>query len=224
VYDRRLNGKVLTFGHAGILYKKSFVMYDQGTASLWVHVTGTCEAGPLKGQQLTFMPSTVTTWEQWKAAHPNSQVLPGTRRGGFMGTYKGESRPAPFGLAVFANFEAKLYPFKKLKAREVVNDQFRDRDLTVAYFPDSNTAVAWDRRVKGRPLTFDWSDKRDEHGHLLLEDQETGSRWSAMTGTALSGELKGQQLTQLQYYPILIDRFYAFFPEADVFSPKPLER
>jgi hypothetical protein len=134
-----------------------------------------------------------------------------------MGTYRGEHHPTPFGLAVFADFAAKLYPFKKLKAREVVNDQFRHRPLTVAYFPDSNTAVAWDRRVKGRALTFAWSNKRDDHGNLLLEDQETGSRWSAMTGTALSGDLKGQQLAQLQHYPILIDRFHAFFPEGEVF-------
>ena len=141
-----------------------------------------------------------------------------------MGTYRGELRPAPFGLAVFVDFDAKLYPFKKLKAREVVNDHFRNHPITVAYFPDSNTAVAWNRRVHGRPLTFDWSDRRDESGLLLLEDQETGSRWSAMTGIALSGELKGQQLAPLQYYPILIDRFYAFFPKAAVFSSKPLER
>lgn len=192
-------------------------MYDRDTDSLWVHVTGVCEAGPLKGQRLTFMPSTVTTWAQWKATYPHSLVLPGWRRGGFMGTYNGATRPEPFGLAVFVDFETKLYPFRKLKQHEVVNDQFRDKALTVAYFSDSHTAVAWDRRVDGQPLTFAWSYKRDAQGNALLEDEETGSRWSAMTGTALSGELEGKQLEQLQYYPILIDRFYAFFPEGEVF-------
>ncbi len=40
MYDRRTNGQTLSFGHAGILYRNSFVMYDRTTESLWVHVTG----------------------------------------------------------------------------------------------------------------------------------------------------------------------------------------
>src|SRR5439155_1161397 len=82
----------LSFGHEGILYENSFVMYDRKTESLWVHVTGRAVWGPLKGKQLEFVPSTVTTWSQWKAAHPRTLVLPGFRRGGFMGTYHGLTR------------------------------------------------------------------------------------------------------------------------------------
>ena len=164
MYDRRLNDRVLSFGHAGILYKNSFVMYDRQTESLWVHVTGKAEVGAMKGQQLTFMPSTVTTWKAWKAAHPNSLVLPGYRRGGFMGTYGGVRSIRGFGLVVFDGFQAKLYPVKRLK------------------------------------------------------DGETGSLWSAMTGTAVMGALKGQQLEQLSHYPILTKRFHAFYPEGPVFQ------
>jgi hypothetical protein len=29
VYSRRLEGRTLTFGHEGVLYKNSFVMYDR---------------------------------------------------------------------------------------------------------------------------------------------------------------------------------------------------
>lgn len=218
MYDRRLNGKVLSFGHAGILYKKSFIMYDRGTDSLWVHVTGKAEVGPLKGQQLTFVPSTVTTWAQWKAAHPKSLVLPGYRRGGFMGTYTATDRPNPFGLVVFVNFKAKLYPFKTLNAKAVVNDRFQETDVTIAYLSDTNTAVAWKRQVNDRTLTFSWSSEKDDRDIPLLTDQETGSHWSPMTGTALSGALKGQQLDPLQHYPILRHRFDAFYPEGDTFK------
>lgn len=217
MYDRRLNGQVLSFGHAGILYKKSFVMYDRQTSSLWVHVTGKAEVGPLKGQQLTFMPSTVTTWAQWQKAHPHSLVLPGHRRGGFMGTYTGVKRPRRLGLAVFVDFKAKLFPFKRLKRHGIVNDQFRDAALTVAYFSDTNTATAWQRRLNGRVLTFVKSAQHDAHDNFLLQDKETGSLWSGMTGVALAGELKGQQLEPLSHYPILIDRFHAFYPEGAVF-------
>ncbi|PON18832.1 hypothetical protein C2W62_05870 [Candidatus Entotheonella serta] len=217
MYDRRLNGQTLSFGHAGILYKKSFVMYDRQTESLWVHVTGKAEVGPLKGQQLQFIPSTVTTWAQWKAAHPQSLVLPGYRRGGFMGTYTGVKRIRPFGLAVFSNFKAKLYRFRDLKRQQVVNDTFRDAELMVAFLEDTNTAMAWKRRLNGQLLTFAWADAA-QNGPPLLTDKETGSLWSPMTGTAFSGQLKGQQLDPLQHYPILVNRFHAFYPEGEVFK------
>lgn len=77
---------MLSFGHAGILCGNSFVMYDRQTRSLWVHVTGRAESGPLQGKRLTFVPSTVTTWQQWRAAYPHARVLPGRRSGSFMGT------------------------------------------------------------------------------------------------------------------------------------------
>ncbi len=193
-------------------------MYDRQTQSLWVHVTGKAETGALKGQQLTFMPSTVTTWKQWKEAHPHSLVLPGYRRGGFMGTYRGMQRAGGFGLAVYVDFKAKLYPFKRLKQHSVVNDHFRDEELTVAFFAATNTATAWTRQVNGRSLTFAKAMQHDKHGNFLIQDKETGSLWSSMTGTALAGELTGQQLKPLVQHPILTGRFHAFFPEGEVFK------
>ena len=218
MYDRRLNGETLSFGHAGILYKESFVMYDRKTESLWVHVTGKAEAGPMKGQQLKFLPSTVTTWAAWKAAHPQTLVLPGHRRGGFMGTYTGAHHLRTFGLAVFSNFKAKLYPFPQLKRQQVVNDAFRQAEVMVAFLDDSHTATAWSRRLNGQLLTFAWADEPTQNGQRVLQDQETGSLWSSLTGTALSGQLKGQELDPLQHYPILADRFHAFYPEGEVFK------
>lgn len=193
-------------------------MYDHQTESLWVHVTGKAEVGPLKGQQLQLMPSTVTTWAQWKTAHPQSLVLPGYRRGGFMGTYTGVKRLRPFGLAVFSNFKAKLYPFRALKRQQVVNDTFREAELTVAFLEDTHTAMAWSRRLNGQLLTFVGADESPQHGHPVLTDNETGSLWSPVTGTAISGQFKGQQLDPLQHYPILVNRFHAFYPEGDIYQ------
>ena len=193
-------------------------MYDRQTESLWVHVTGKAAVGPMKGQQLKFMPSTVTTWAEWKAAHPQTLVLPGHRRGGFMGTYAGLHHIRPFGLAVFSKFQAKLYPFRQLKSQQVVNDAFRQAEVAVAFLDDSHTATAWSRRLNGQLLTFAWADEPSQGGQRVLTDQETGSLWSPLTGVALSGPLKDKQLNSLQHYPILIDRFRAFYPEGEVFQ------
>ena len=216
MYDRRLNGKVLSFGHAVILYKNSFVMYDRETQSLWVHVTGRAEHGPRKGWQLTFLPASVTTWAQWKRIYPESLVLPGYRRGGFMGTYTGVDDPDGIGLSVLVNYKAKLYPFSKLAGPRILNDTFNRQDLVVAYETDAGTAAAWSRTVGERSLTFEIGPDSETEATFLLRDRETGTKWSWLTGTAVSGELEGTQLDYLSHHPILSKRFHGFYPNGPI--------
>lgn len=218
MYGRELDGEVLSFGHAGILYENSFVMYDRKTESLWVHVTGRAETGPMKGKQLTFIPSTVTTWATWKATYPHTLVLPGHRVGGFMGTYKGASRPAALGLAVVVHFKGKLYPFSALANVPVANDHFNGTALLVHYSKRDGTAVAWNRKVDGRELTFEAAGRTGADGVELLRDRETGSLWSSLKGEAVAGKLKGAQLEAVSYNPILIERFRAFYPGGPIFK------
>lgn len=218
MYRRQLDDRVLSFGHAGILYENSFIMYDRQTESLWVHVTGEAAFGPLKGKRLEFMPSTVTSWANWKKNYPHTQVLPGYRRGGFMGTYVGPSRSDTLGLAVVVRLKGKLYPYQVLDRQNVVNDEFNGVKVLVYYSPGDATATAWRRELDDRVLTFGQSDRKDGQGNLLLRDQETGSLWSWLRGAAVEGPLKGRQLPQLPYNPILNDRFVAFYPGAPVFD------
>lgn len=213
-----MDGEVLSFGHAGILYENSFVMYDRKTESLWVHVTGKAEWGPMKGKQLKFFPSTVTTWKQWKTAYPHTRVLPGYRRNGFMGTYNGISAPDGIGLVVVVRFKGKLYPFPTLAKSPLVNDRFNDAEVLLYYSKAEGTAVAWDRRLDARVLTFEESARKGAGGVPLLRDRETGSLWSWLAGEAVEGKLKGARLEPLSYNPILIDRFRAFYPDGPVFQ------
>jgi hypothetical protein len=218
VYGREVDGEVLSFGHSGILYEKSFVMYDRKTESLWVHVTGRAETGAMKGKRLSFFPSTVTTWQQWKAHHPYTLVLPGRRRSDFMGTYEALERPADLGLAVVVRFRAKLYPFRALARTPLVNDRFEDTPVVVAFSPREGTAVAWDRRWGHRELTFTMSERRGRGGARLLRDAETGTLWSWLTGEGVEGPLQGARLPGVSHNPILVERFGAFYPDGPVFG------
>lgn len=218
MYRRELDGQVLDFGHAGILLDNSFVMYDHQTNSLWVHANGRAEHGPMKGKQLTFMPSTVTTWAEWKKSYPHTLVLPGHRRGGFMGTYKGLGGNRRIGLAVVVRFKGKLYPFGVLERRPLVNDRFNGADLIVYYSRRSGTATAWRRTLDGAPLIFRTAARKDAQGNTLLQDDRTGSLWAWLTGEAVQGALKGRKLERAMYNPILNDRFRAFYPDAPIYE------
>ena len=202
-----------------MLINDSFVMYDKGTDSLWVHVTGTAVHGPLKGKKLKFIPSTVTTWDAWKQRFPHTTVLPGIpRHGSPMGTYDGMRKTRGLGLAVLVRFKAKLYPLDVLARHPVINDRVRDTPVLVVYSARMRTATAWSRRVGGRLLTFTLAKARDRFGNALVRDRETGSTWSWLNGEAVSGPLRGALLPQLTYNPILNDRFKVFYKGAPVFA------
>ena len=221
MYDRKIGDQVLDFGHAGILYQQSFVMYDKQTNSLWVHVTGHAEEGPLKGGQLTLIPSTVTTWQDWRRRYPETLVLDGLKRQGFMGSYGAMAgRGDEIGLAVVLRGRARLYPYRDLRTQPLVNDTFNGLPLLVAFHVTTNSAYVWTRQIDGQVLTFRRLAEQDTDGHPLLTDHETGSRWSWLTGRAFAGPLKGRELQQLPSHPILTERFQAFYLDGEFFVPK----
>jgi hypothetical protein len=89
-YDRRADGRPLTFGTTGYALGETQdpnlgrpVLYDRRTKSLWLpeEKVLVCVNGPLKGTQLptTFQPQRMT-WGNWAATHPQTLVLVGSNR------------------------------------------------------------------------------------------------------------------------------------------------
>ncbi len=219
MYDRRVNGKILTFGHSGILFKFSFVLYDKITNSLWVQANGTAELGPLKGQKLRLIPSTVTTWKRWKTAFPNTLVLPGDRSGVIYGNFDGIGNTwEDIGLVVIVKFKGKLYPFRTLDFEPVINDRFQGTDFVVVYDKEEGTATAWNRKFKDTTLVFDPEPGPRKKSAFLIRDRQTSTLWNWLTGKALAGPLKGGQLKKMQSNPMLNSRFDGFFPKGQKYS------
>ena len=54
--------------------RQQLVDYDKQTSSRWSQLFGNAVSGPMKGEQLVKLPSTMTTWAKWKALHPNTTV------------------------------------------------------------------------------------------------------------------------------------------------------
>jgi hypothetical protein len=73
-YRRLVAGQVLDFETSGLLENSNKVMVDVQTDSLWNQLTGEAFAGPLRGTVLERLPMTVTTWGDWVARHPDTDV------------------------------------------------------------------------------------------------------------------------------------------------------
>lgn len=64
-----------TFGVSGLLVNSNLLMYDRGTGTRWPQMTATGIEGPLADQSLAEFPIVWTTWGNWRAVHPDTQLL-----------------------------------------------------------------------------------------------------------------------------------------------------
>ena len=75
LFDRRVGDLVLDFQTSGLLIESNKIMVDVQTDTLWRHQTGVGLAGELADVELTQYPVLTTTWGEWLAEHPDSEVL-----------------------------------------------------------------------------------------------------------------------------------------------------
>jgi hypothetical protein len=103
VYDRRVDGRVLTFGTSGKLADDALVMYDRETGSEWKQPIGTAIGGPLEGSELRVVPASLTSFESFRERFPDGVVLQPVRGEGDgaaydMTGYERYDEAAGFGL------------------------------------------------------------------------------------------------------------------------------
>lgn len=185
MYDRNLDGRKLSFGVSGKLWKNVLIMYDRQTDTLWSHLTGEGLIGPLKGERLKTFPAAMMRYSEWKQLYPDTLVLKkNTGRGSVFGNpsrdpyegyyYSGQTGVIPekyrdnrlhpktllVALALDSPKEeseqiAKVYPFADLNRAGVVNDRFAGRDVLVTYCEGAGTGVVFDRVLNGEAHAFE---------------------------------------------------------------------
>ncbi len=75
MYSREVEGATRSFGVSGRLWHGVLVMFDRESGSLWTQLDGRAIQGAQAGARLEHVPSTFTTWERWRAQHPDTLVL-----------------------------------------------------------------------------------------------------------------------------------------------------
>lgn len=75
VFDRKIAGKVRTFGVSGLLYQSDVLMFDRENESLWSQLKMQAVSGGDAGSDLTWLPSEQMSWKAWRAKNPDGEVL-----------------------------------------------------------------------------------------------------------------------------------------------------
>jgi Protein of unknown function (DUF3179) len=85
VFDRRVDGEVLSFGTTGKLRDSDLVMYDRQTESWWQQFGGEALVGELTGTELEQLPARIVAWCDFRRDHLSALVL--DRETGFFREY-----------------------------------------------------------------------------------------------------------------------------------------
>jgi len=168
-YSAQIAGKASTFGVSGLLYNSDLLLYDRATQSLWSQILGQAVTGPLKGEKLTPVALTHTTWADWRARHPTTLVLSedtGYQRDYSRDPYAGYTSTSrtmfPIShqsgrfplmepvLEVERNGHRKAYAFSELakalgdRRRGAIDDQIGADRISIFFDRDHRTARALD--------------------------------------------------------------------------------
>jgi hypothetical protein len=242
VFERTVDGEVLSFGTSGRLYNSNLVMYDRSTRSLWSQFTGEAIVGDRLGTTLERLPTQVIAFADLAETHPDAQVLSrdtGHERPYGDNPYVGYDTAAePFLfdgetggplnqidaiVAVDAD-PPVAYPLDRVREERVINDEIDGRPVVVLWAP--GTASALDARdlSEGRDVgatgvfapTVDGRSltlRPEDDGRFV--DEETGSVWNVL-GRAVDGELEGTALERVTHDDTFWFVQFAFAPDTDV--------
>ncbi|MEM7029048.1 MAG: DUF3179 domain-containing protein [Chloroflexota bacterium] len=243
-FERTLNGTVHDFGVSGNLRNSDLIMWDRQTETWWQQLTGEGIVGELVGEQLTFVPTQLVSWANFKEAFPEADVLSretGHNRRYGSNPYRGyDSNPRPFLfdgtpdprlaavdriIAVDLNGEAVAYPYNVLAEENVVADTVGGEDVVVFWETGTTSALDAGSIAGSRDVGAATVYSPVLNGEILtfswngsnFVDDQTGSTWNIF-GKATDGELAGQQLTAVNHANHFWFAWGAFKPETRVYS------
>lgn len=108
--------------------------------------------------------------------------------------------------------DVRAYPLQIMVWHELVNDRVGGVPVLVTFCPLCNTAIAFDRRVRGRTLDFGTTGKLRK-SDLVMYDRQTESWWQQFGGEAVVGRYAGKRLRQLPARIVSWDEFRRNHPE-----------
>lgn len=232
VFDRRIEGRELTFGVSGYLLHNNLVMYDHQTDTLWSQLLGQGVRGAYSKRRLELLPAVLTTWEAWRTEHRDTRVISAERLGqnseqivdpyagyyasgvaGLTGETERDDRLPGKALVVgvVAGERARAYPLELVQTAGIINDELGPLSLLLVYDDTLQTVLLYQRRVGEQTLTFTRSPERD-----ILRDRETGSLWNVRSGRAVTGPLAGAHLSRLTSPLVFWFAWSAIHPETDI--------
>lgn len=151
VHERPVDetGKALVFGNQGALYQGAMTWYDHDSGSVWSQPLGMAIAGPSAGRTLPLLPSQLTTWREWRAAHPDTLALVITEPAP---PFRGR-RPGPeHVVGVVVGDTAVAWPYERAASGEAIEGNAGEAAITL-WLDDATGGI------RARAMTADGTER-----------------------------------------------------------------
>ncbi len=243
-FSREVDGRIFDFGTSGKLRASNLIMWDRETESWWQQATGESIAGEMAGSRLTFLPSAIVSWGDFKLTFPTGAVLgqeTGYSRsygrnpyGGydtiedtpflFDGEIDGRLKPVARVVTVSVGVSDSAYPYLELAQQNVVHDTVGGKDIVVLWTPGTLSALDGTQIAESRDIGSTGVFVPVVEGQpITLQsldgrffDDQTGSEWNIL-GFALDGPLSGKRMEPVVHGDHFWFSWAAFRPDTKVF-------
>jgi hypothetical protein len=75
IFNRNLDGRILSFKQIQKSGTKALVLADDATGSVWDGLKGSSSQGPFKGKKLEPIPMTPSFWFGWIDHYPDTELF-----------------------------------------------------------------------------------------------------------------------------------------------------
>lgn len=207
VHRRTSNDTELVFGNQGALWGNAMTWWDTETGSVWSQPLGEAILGPRTGERLELLPSSLGTWSDWKAVHPDTLALdvPSGADGFDLEQMAIVVELADTSVAV---------PVPLLRDEPVANHLLDGVPLAVVLLPETDRWTVFSRRLDEEVIELMLD------GDALVEVDPTGDeprRFDPDSGLALDGG--DQSLDQLPGFTSFPADYVTFFPDGAFWTP-----
>ncbi|PWK17336.1 uncharacterized protein DUF3179 [Arcicella aurantiaca] len=134
-----------------------------------------------------------------------------------VGTKINKVKPTRLVLGVTINGEAKAYPIYLIGYHHQVRDTLGGKPIMVTYCTVCRTGRVFEPLVNGKPEKFRLVGM--DHFNAMFEDETTKSWWRQANGEAITGELKGTYLPELEAQQTSLDTWLKLYPDSKIMQP-----
>ena len=213
MWTREVDGTRLTFHLAGI-NNQNFIMRDEETGTYWQQINGLAISGPLKGWQLTLVPSDELNFATWRSEQPQGTVLNDISKYATEYARKDwdvrmkrepvvisfaehgmKARDLLLGIRAFG--ASRAFPYDEVIKQKLVKDHVGAEPVLLVVGEDNQSVRVFRDRIPGVDTTPDFYRLTPPKPGALLMDSATGSEWN-FQGCAVSGKLQGVCLERVQ--------------------------
>ena len=172
-----------------------------------------------------FARTTVGDWSEIRSGGPPGDGIPATDSPPFLRA-SSETRikgNEPVMTLEIAGTTPRAYPIRYLMWHEIVNDAVGGLPVAVTCCPLCNSAMTFDRRVRGQVPSFGVSGKLRHSGRVMY-DRQTESWWQQAIGEGIVGRMTGVKLKTLPSWMESWDQFRRRNPDGLVMAEPAFNR